>query len=122
MIHHPFANLFFVPDPQTDHFGDLRLQNTVKYPSRDFAGHHKKQVIAMTGVRKAPPVTVRIIARKSTTKTPSRYTDGVDLPEPEKETVEVDDDTEGGAVMDPVSLQKQFGYASSQEDLGYVSP
>ena len=76
----------------------------------------------MPGVRKAPPGAVRIIARKTTTKSPSKDTDGVDLPESENKTVEGDDDTEGGAVMDPASLQKQFpGYASPQEDLGYAS-
>ena len=61
----------------------------------------------MPGVRKGPPGVVRIIVRKTTTKTPSKDTDGVDLPESENETVEEDDDIEGGAVMDPVSSQKQ---------------
>ena len=61
--------------------------------------------------RKASQGTVRIVARKSTTKTPSRDTNGEDLPDSDNEPVEEDDDTEGAAVIDMVSLQslqKQF--------------
>jgi hypothetical protein len=68
----------FGPDPQTDRFGDPRLQKIVKYLFRVFAGHHifssrfidliinkpQKAHSAMPGVRKAPTGATRILTRR----------------------------------------------------------
>ncbi len=97
---------------------------TVKYPSRDFVGHHKKQSITMPEVRKAPPGSVRISTRKTTTKTPSKDTDGVDLPgqkmRPSKETTTPKE--ERSWTRSPSKANLDRGYVSPKEDLAYASP
>ena len=59
----------------------------------------------MSGVRRAPTGTVRILPRKTTTnKTPSKDTDGLDPQESENETVDEDGTTEVDETMDPSSF------------------
>jgi hypothetical protein len=62
----------------------------------------------MPGVRKAPVGGTRILARKATTKTPSKESHELDDRESDNDIVEENDPTEGETVIDTVPITKKL--------------